>query len=401
MTALKLDAVRASDYNPRRITPRKYRALKQSIEQFGFVDPIIVNRRTKRLWNGNAQLGLVVVGGHQRLRVARELQMATVPSVVVELDGQQEQLLNVTLNNQAGEFDEVQLARILARLAESGVDVAATGFSDDQVARMARDLEVATAREANEDKAPAAPAVARTRPGELVLLGRHRLICGDATQAKLVARLMDGARAVVMPTDPPYLVGYDSKDRLGGGLKRDRASFSDAPDEALYDRFLPVAIEHALAPRAAIYQWHAETTRPLLDRAWAVNDVLFHQLIIWRKESPALGRRHYLNGHECAAYGWVRGSMPRLKPKATEQDVWSIAKDANSSEYAHPTQKPVELFRRSILNHTKEGDAVYEPFAGSGSCLVAAELSGRTCFAIEIQPAFCDVIRDRFEALGA
>lgn len=370
------------------------RSLKASLRKFGFVDPIVVNRRQLRGRDG----GLICVGGHQRLIAWKELGHDTIPTIVVELNEEDEMTLNVSLNNQAGEWDEVALAKVLATLDRLGVDPTPTGFTDGQLARALQSTEAAARALEREDEAPALPAKPRTKPGELIVLGRHRLLCGDATKEADVRRLMDGKRSQLMATDPPYLVGYDSTDRIDGrGLKSARPTFSDAPQRGLYAEFLTVAIDHALADRPAIYQWHGETTRPELDMAWTLNDVLFHQLVIWHKTAPVFGRRHYMNEHECCAYGWRRGKTPRFKPKSNDRDVWVIDKD---TKFRHPTQKPVELFRRPILSHTRPDDAVYEPFAGSGSCLVASELSGRSCFAMELEPAFCDVIRERFQQLS-
>jgi DNA modification methylase len=243
-------------------------------------------------------------------------------------------------------------------------------------------------------------------------LGDHRLLCGDATDASVVKRLMNGERAGLMATDPPYLVDYDGGNHPQTWSKDGKIISAEAktrhwdayrdPEGAVdfYQRFLAAALEEALDERPLIYQWFAMMRCEVVLAAWRANGLLPHQVIIWHKSRSVLGRSDFAYNYEPCLYGWVQGQRPaaRLRPPAEASAVWDVASAIEDGATGiHPTQKPVELIRRPIAWHTAAGELIYEPFAGSGTALIAAEMSGRRCYALELSPAFCDVIVTRWE----
>jgi len=249
---------------------------------------------------------------------------------------------------------------------------------------------------ADPDDVPAPPPVPRTRPGDVWLLGEHRLVCGDATDRATLDRAMGGARADLVWTDPPYGVDYVGKTRealtisgdTSGGLQELlRASFAE--------------IDRVCRDGAAIYVAHAGQTAQVFLEAFADIGWRLRQTLVWVKDRPVLGHGDYHYQHEPILYGvirprgrWGRGGEGWYGGNG-ESSVLEVPRPAASRE--HPTMKPVELVRRLIANSSREGDVVLDPFAGSGSTLVAAALSGRRCIAVELDPVYCDVIVARIE----
>jgi DNA modification methylase len=337
----------------------------------------------------------IVIGGHQRLVAARRLGYKQVPVIFVDLNPEQSHLLNLALNKISGDWDEQLLARLLADLqGAEGVDPALSGFEDDEIKRLLRRMDAEEKRhkpEAFDLDAALAEAEKQpiTQPGDLWLLGEHRLLCGDSTSEADVARLMDGRQASLLATDPPYLVDYTGGEhppiRANKGKANRNKNWDEYkdPDASVdfFARFLKEGLKH-LAPKSAIYQWHATRRQKLVEEAWVQRGLLVHQTIIWVKSRGVLTRSHYLWSHEPCFYGWVEGQPPKLKPPASERTVWHVDQVGERSGY-HPTQKPVELFLRPIEFHTRPGDIVYEPFLGSGTQLIAAERTGRICYAME------------------
>jgi len=235
------------------------------------------------------------------------------------------------------------------------------------------------------------------KPGDLFLLGDHRLLCGDSTKPEDVRRLMDGQRASLMATDPPYLVDYDGGNRPQAQSNgKDWDAFAGAKKgQDFFESFLRVAVAEALTDEVAVYQWHASKRQALVEAAWAANGLLIHQQIIWRKERGVLTYSHFMWQHEPCFYGWREGRKPR-KPPANLTTVWDISQ-VGQQDGIHPTQKPVEIFGIPIRAHTNPGDIVLEPFSGSGSQIIAAEQLGRRCFAMEQAPEYVAAAIARWE----
>lgn len=238
---------------------------------------------------------------------------------------------------------------------------------------------------------------------------RHRLLCGDATKKEDVERLMGEEKAGLMNTDPPYGVDYgdiaNSRERAAnkraggdGRVKRNKSIKNDDLTGESLQQFLENAIRTALphlTDNPAFYLWHPMLTQGTFFAAAAAADILIHRQIIWVKPSLILGRGDYHWRHELCFYGWIRGRRCPWLAGRDQHTIWEVGRESGTS---HPTQKPVELFRRPIHNHLKSGELCYEPFAGSGSQFIACEQLGRRCFGCEIEPRYVQVCIDRWEA---
>jgi len=372
--------MKPADYNPRTISDKAMAGLKASIKRWGIVEPIIVNERT-----GN------IVGGHQRLRVLLELGEVKTDAVIIDIDESEERALNVTLNNPhiAGEF----LPDLQNILEGFKLDI-----PDAFEALNLDELYKPDPKDGNTDPdavPESAPATVKT--GEIWQLGKHRVMCGDSTKAEDVERLMEGEKAALMNTDPPYGIDYvNLKDSKHKDIKND--DLVDGKElQAFLESAIRVAVPH-LKINTAFYLWHPMLTQGTFfaaAAAAAAADILIHRQIIWVKPSLVLTRSGmYHWKHELCFYGWQRGNQPPWYGDKTQTSVWEVGREGKGE---HPTQKPVELFTRPIMNHTKPDEIIYEPFAGSGSQVIAAEQTERVCRAIEIEPKYCDVIIKRWE----
>lgn len=251
-----------------------------------------------------------------------------------------------------------------------------------------------------------------TALGDVWVLGEHRLICGDSTDAKVVQRLMGRERAILMATDPPYGVAYSGKTRqeavnLHTG-KEGETRWADSFDNEDMDgdglqQFLEavfrVAMDWALRENAAWYLWHAQMTQGFFAAAATrAARLLLSRQIVWNKPQLLLGFGDYHWKHELCFYGWVQGNRPPFYGSRNQTTVWDVSQDTAGPDKVHSTQKPTRLFEIPLLNHTRPGEVCFEPFAGSGSQIIAAERTGRRCFAIELSPEFCDAIVRRWAA---
>ncbi|MCK9495477.1 MAG: site-specific DNA-methyltransferase [Dehalococcoidia bacterium] len=385
--------------NPRRIGEAELDALTRSIRAFGLVDPLIARRADR-----------VVIGGHQRLLAARRVGLATVPVVFVDLGEEQAKLLNVALNKISGEWDETLLAQLLKDLGQQDdIDLTLTGFDTRELDTLLASLDADVRRDQLEQfdidaaLADVERVPLRTEPGDLWVLGRHRLLCGDSTQTATYERLMAGERAALLATDPPYLVDYTggqhpSSKAIGGRKTKDRNWDEYHDPEVSVDffvSFLRAALAHC-TERVPVYQWHAHRRQALVEEAWKQAGLFVHQQLIWVKSRAVLTRSHFMWQHEPAFYGWRNGGQPERKPPSGSSTVWEVGQQGEQFGI-HPTQKPVELFIRPIEAHTDPGDVVLEPFSGSGTQIIAAERTGRRCFAIDQEPRFVDVAVMRWE----
>lgn len=381
------EAPDALNLNPRnwRTHPQgQLEALAGALDEVGWVQRVIVNRRT----------GLVV-DGHARVELARARGEQSVPVLFVDLTEEEEALVLATLDPiaaMAGTNKEALAALMehasantagLKSLLGSLVPVAKAGLTDP-------------------DAVPDDPKTVTVKRGELYLLGEHRLMCGDSTDPEDVVRLTAGVRGSLLATDPPYLVDYQ-----GGNHPQSWANKPDVKDKHWDDYRDPAAAAgffadylRAWLPHCVedvpVYQWHATRRQALVEEAWKQAGLLVHQTIVWVKSRPVLTRSHFMWQHEPCFYGWPEGHQPTRKPPASARSVWEIG-TAGENDNIHPTQKPVELFARPIEYHTAVDEVCFEPFSGSGTQLIAAERAQRRCFAMEIEPKYAQVAIERWE----
>jgi len=242
------------------------------------------------------------------------------------------------------------------------------------------------------------PAEPKTEPGDLYIMGDHRLLCGDSTDENDVNRLVDGKTGTLFSTDPPYSVSYTGDNRPV--KSKDWSNVYKETDEIfpLLDKVFKMWSPLVLA-NAAYYIWHADKKIREILQAFDQNKILFHQIIIWVKPTQTMTYNFYQWKHEPCAFGWKQGNKPKHS-KDQYPSVWEVDWEGKSRVVGneHPTQKPLQLFEIPMKMHTDPGDIVFEPFCGSGSQLIAAEKLGRRCFAMELVPAFCDVIVERWES---
>lgn len=385
-----IDQLRPDPANPRRIGDAELDALERSLRRFGFVQPVLARREDG-----------VVVGGHQRLVAARRLGLSTVPVIWLDLPPDQARLLGLALNKISGSWDEQLLARLLAELqAATDIDLTLSGFDEDEVESLLRSLDARERRERAEqfdleaalEEATRTP---RSKPGELWQLGPHRLLCGDATKAEDLERVLGGREADITFTDPPYNVDLGHHGGHQPGAKR-RAIANDALDPVAWETFVRAWSRNLLTVTdGAIYCCMSSKELPLVSRVLAEEGGHWSDTLIWAKDRFVLGRADYQRSYEPIWYGWREGAEHFWCGDRDQGDVWSIARPAEAP--LHPVMKPLALMERAIANSSREGALILDVFLGSGSTLIAAERTGRVCAGIELDPVYVDVSLARWE----
>jgi DNA modification methylase len=352
-----------------------------SIAEFGFNVPCLVDERG------------VLIAGHGRLIAAKRLGLSDVPVIrlghLTDAQARAFRLADNRIALNAG-WDEALLAAELGRLKEDGVDLELLGFGEDELDRLLDGLD-GEAGVDGEDDVPEPPTEAVTRPGDLWLLGAHRLLCGDATVTTDVERLLGGKRPHLMVTDPPYGVEYDPNWRNEAGVSATARTGKVSNDDRADWREA-----WALFPGDAAYVWHSGVRSRTVIESLEACDFKIRAQIIWAKPRLVLGRGDYHWQHEPCFYA-VRNDA-HWQGARDQTTLWTIGAGAEEDEATvHGTQKPVECMRRPMINNSTRGDLIYEPFAGSGSTLIAAESIVRVCVAMELDPRYCDVIIERFQ----
>ena len=373
-----LDAVRPYANNPRQ-NDDAVEAVAESIRRFGFRQPIVVDA------DG------VIVAGHTRFRAAQRLGLATVPvHVATDLTPDEVRAYRLADNKTAelASWDDAMLSIELDALRGAGIDWTLLGFDEEELAKLL--APAGTEGLTDPDAVPEKPVDPITKPGDLWLLGKHRLLCGDSTSATDVARLLDGAIPSLMVTDPPYGVEYDPEWRMDAGLTGNTARMGKVMNDDRADW----TEAWKLFPGDVAYVYHAgvfaSTVQQSLERA----GFAIRAQIIWAKDRLALSRGDYHWQHEPCWYAVREGGKGHRTDDRTQTTLWSIpARD--DAGHGHGTQKPVECMERPVRNHL--ADTVYEPFAGSGTTVIACERTGRTCMAMELDPGYCDVVVRRWE----
>lgn len=369
-----------ADYNPRKdLKPgdAEYEKLKRSIEQFGYVEPVIWNQTTGR-----------VVGGHQRLKVLMDMGMTEVDCVVVAMDEEKEKALNIALNKISGDWDKDKLALLIADLQGADFDVSLTGFEPAEIDALFKDTLKDGVKDDDFDVGAELAQPTMTKPGDIWTLGRHRLICGDSTKAEIYNLLMGSTKANLVITDPPYNVNYEGS---AGKIKNDNMA-----DEAFYNFLLDAytQMHSAMADDASIYVFHADTEGLNFRRAFADAGFYLSGCCIWKKQSLVLGRSPYQWQHEPCLYGWKKNGKHQWYTGRKETTIWEFDKPKKNGD--HPTMKPIPLLAYPIMNSSMSNSVVLDPFGGSGSTLIACEQTDRICYTVELDEKFCDVIVKRY-----
>lgn len=351
-----------------------------SIREFGWTNPILV-----------AADG-TIIAGHARVAAARKLKMTEVPVIALDhLTEAQRRALVLADNKLAlnAGWDEDMLRVELQSLQEDGFDLDVVGFSDEELEGLLRDPEEANVGLTDEDAVPDELERATTAPGDVWIMGPHRLLCGDATQMDVVERVLAGGLADMVFTDPPYNVDYEGK------TAKKLTIGNDALGEKFYEFLREACANMITVSKGAIYICMSSSELHTLFRAFTDAGGHWSTFVIWAKHHFTLGRSDYQRQYEPILYGWHKGVDHFWCGGRDQGDVWFIKRPMANLE--HPTMKPVELVERAIRNSSKSRDTILDVFGGSGTTLIACQKSGRQARLVELEPKYCDVIIRRWQ----
>lgn len=424
---MKIEMRPTSRIRPYETNPRKndaaVDAVARSIQEFGFRQPIVLDED-----------GVIIIG-HTRWKAAMKLALDKVPVHVAKgMSPEQARALRIADNrtNEIAEWDKDLLPPEIQALVDAEYDVSGLGFSEDEINAL-------LAPSGNDgltdpDDVPEPPAKAKTKPGDIYILGNHRLMCGDSSKAEDLDRLLAGSPIHLCNTDPPYNVKVEPRSNNAiaagnssfkkAGKKRthhqnmdlarhpgkskpthkqmrakDRPLENDFMSDAAFEEILDKwfgQIARVLKPGRAFYIWGGYANTANYPPALKKNGLYFSQSIIWDKQHPVLTRKDFMGAHEWCFYGWREGAAHQFFGPNNATDLWQVKK-VNPQSMIHLTEKPVELAARAIEYSSRPGENVLELFGGSGSTMIGCEQTGRRCFAMEIDPPYCDVIVERFE----
>lgn len=413
---MKVSDIQPASYNPRKITDRQLEMLHKSMSEFGDLSGFVLNIKTGNL-----------VGGHQRLKNIPEnaiiektklkkiSRTGTIAEGYIIADGERwsyrevewdlykEKMANIAANKHGGSFDDEKLSQLLSEINSlPEIDFDLTGFESYEYDKLLESLkeeeqEDSIIPEINNDNI-------KTKIGDLFLLDKHRLLCGDSTKKEDIEKLMDGKKANMIFTDPPYGVNLNEKNLMLKGYGRGK-DWGDIENDVDKDKLLDflksifINLKDAINNKCAWYIWYAQTNHTIFEQALEPLNFLIHNLIIWNKPRFVIGRKDYHWAHEPCIYGWIRGNRPPWYGSRNQKTVWNLNYDGNDNQVNknHPTSKPEMLSIVAIKNNTLFGDIVLDPFLGSGSTLMGAEKTKRICYGIEKSPKYCDVIIARWE----
>jgi site-specific DNA-methyltransferase (adenine-specific) len=366
--------------NSRTHSPEQVGQIAASIKEFGFRNPILVDN-------------LTLIAGHGRLLAAQKLGLDKVPTIDCSDMTESQKKAYIIADNKlalnAG-WDTAMLSIEMQELQEQGFDLELLGFDDKELNALLEPEVVQGLTD--EDAVPETPKEATTKLGDIYILGKHRVMCGDSTSITDMEKLVNGQPVDMCLTDPPYNVAYE------GGTKEKLTIQNDSMEDGQFRQFLRdafVAADMVMKAGAVFYIWHADSEGynfrgACHDTGWKVR-----QCLIWKKSSLVMGRQDYHWMHEPCLYGWKEGASHLWSADRKQTTILEFNKPTRNGE--HPTMKPVELFEYQMLNNTKGGDIVLDSFGGSGTTLIAAEKHGRYARIMELDPKYCDVIVKRWE----
>lgn len=377
---LSVDELRPAAYNPRKklkAGDKEYEKIKNSILEFGYVEPIIVN------------YDMTVIGGHQRLTVLKDLGYTEVQCVEVHIEDENKvKALNIALNKITGAWNEQLLADLIVDLQTANFNTDFTGFEAPEIEQLFSKVHNKDIKEDNFDVEAELQKPTMSQAGDVWLLGRHRLVCGDSTLPETYTKLMDGKRANLVLTDPPYNVDVEE---TAGKIKNDNMSDEDFY-KFLFAMF--VNVEQNMERDASIYVFHADSKGLTFRQAFHDAGFYLSGCCIWKKNALVLGRSPYQWQHEPCLFGWKVGGKHQWYSDRKQTTIWEYDRPKSSKE--HPTMKPVALMAYPIQNSCMSNCIVLDPFLGSGSTLIACEETNRICYGIELDEKFVDVIVRRY-----
>lgn len=402
---MEIRKIAVKEINPAPYNPRvdlkpgdlDYEKLKQSISKFGLVEPLVWNMRTGNL-----------VGGHQRLKILTEQGATDIEVSVVDLSLDIEKALNIALNKIAGDWDEKKLSELLTEMQKiPDFDVGLTGFEPAEISELLDEFvlpkeedEFNFEDEVNSIQNPI------TKRGDLIVLGEHRILCGDSSSLEDLKTLIGSEKINLVHTDPPYNVNYYGGNRPVPNVRPKKSRnweriYSDNLNQEEYEVWLKKIlsnIDSFLDAGAPFYIWNGHKQFGPMHEMLEGLGYHIACVITWAKPNFAISYADYNQQTEFCLYGWKKENGPHIWHGPTnESTLWEIKRDS-TKEYIHPTQKPTALAQRAIKNSSKRGDVVLDLFLGSGSTLIAAEGLERRCFGLEIDPKYCDAIIGRYIA---
>lgn len=377
---IKITDLKYATYNPRKdLKPgdKEFEKIKNSIFEFGYVDPIILNS------------DMTIIGGHQRAKVLKELGYTEINCVVVDVDKKKEKALNIALNKISGDWEYESLAKLLDELKEEDYNIELSGFDWSEAEKLWDEYMPKEGQD--EDDIPDVPEESVIQSGDIILMGKHRLICGDATEPEDMHKLMDGKKAKLTVLDPPYGISYVGKTEDALTIQNDNLS-----DEEFYN-FLLEAFKRVYEisdDGASIYVFHADAKGLIFRRAFVDSGFKHSQCCIWVKNTFVMGRQPYQWQHEPILFGWKSTGVHYWNGDRKQSTIFNFDKPRVND--VHPTMKPIPLIEYIIKNSSKYGDIIVDTFLGSGTTILAADKSNRICYGSELDERYCQVIIERW-----
>jgi DNA modification methylase len=385
-----IDKVHPNPKNPRTHSEDQLKQIGASMDEFGFYRPLLVKPDGE------------LIAGEAVWTVAKRRKLEDVPVIVIRHLTEQQLDALIVADNQLGVrsgWDMDKLRSIVGNLNLGGFRMDALGFGPMDLEKLL--APTGTAGLTDPDAVGDLPTEPVTQPGDVWVLGRHRLACGDSTDADLVGKALGQVKPGLMVTDPPYGVDYDPDWRLDRGVNKPTQQIASGKVEN--DKRTDWRDAYALFPGDIAYVWHPALHAGAFEAALIAAGFVVRAQIIWRKSSIVIGRGHYHWQHEPCHYAVRKGKTGNWNGDRKQSTVWDIPTthrtqgDADDGRTSHSTQKPVECMKRPIENNSSPGQAVYEPFSGSGTTIIACEMTGRCCIAIELKPAYVDLAIERWQ----
>ena len=369
--------------NARTHSPEQINKLRSSLREFGFINPVIIDR------------DFGVIAGHGRILAAKEEGITEVPCVFADhLTEAQKKAYIIADNRMAMDagWDEELLRVEIEALQAQAFDLSLTGFDEKELSDLFKDDADVQEDDFDVDAELEKPTFSKS--GDVWMLGRHRLVCGDSTKAETFDTLMQGRKANLVVTDPPYNVNYEGN---AGKIKNDNLA-DEKFYQFLFDAFSN--IEKVMADDASIYVFHADTEGLNFRKAFSDAGFYLSGCCIWKKPSLVLGRSPYQWQHEPCLYGWKKSGKHQWYADRKQTTIWEFEKTKKNTD--HPTMKPIPLLAYPIQNSSMSNTLILDPFGGSGSTLIACEQTDRDCYTIELDEKYCDVIVKRYiEQVGS